>query len=89
MTEKVKKMYQGRVVSDKMDKTVVAVIERTFSHPEFKKVLRSSKKYKVHDEHKQAKVGDIIEFYQTRPLSKTKYMCLHRVVAAGSSVEAL
>lgn len=88
MTEKAKKLYKGRVVSNKMDKTVVAVIERTFAHKQFDKVLRSSKKYKVHDERNEAKIGDVIEFYQTRPLSKTKYMRLHRIVTAGADVQA-
>ena len=83
--DKPKKMFQGVVVSDKMDKTIVVLVEQTYVHPKLQKVLRRTKKYKVHDETQQAKEGDVVEFYHVRPLSKTKYMNLHRVVthAAG------
>ncbi len=80
--KKQRKMYRGYVVSDSMEKTVVALFERTYVHPRLKKVLKKVKKYKVHDENNTAKVGDLIEFYQVRPLSKTKYMWLNRVVVA-------
>jgi len=80
-TEKTKKqLYVGKVLSDKMDKTIVVKTVRTFKHPQFHKILRTSKKYKVHDEQGLAKVGDIVEFVEGRPLSKTKYMYLARVV---------
>jgi small subunit ribosomal protein S17 len=72
--------FVGKVVSDKMDKTVVAEITRTFKHPRFHKILRKTKKYKVHDEQGLAKIGDVIEFYEGRPVSKTKYMYLSRIV---------
>jgi len=72
--------YVGKVVSDKMDKTVVVETTRTFKHPRFHKTLRKTKKYKVHDEQGLAKTGDIIEFYEGRPVSKTKYMYLSRIV---------
>ena len=78
--EKPKRIFVGEVVSDKMDKTVVIKTSRTFKHPRFHKILRKSKKYKVHDEQEVAKVGDQVEFYEGRPLSKTKYMYLARVV---------
>lgn len=77
---KQKNILIGQVVSDKMDKTVVVKVERTFTHPVFHKIMRSQKKYKVHDAQEQAKVGDIVEFYEGRPVSKTKYMYLARVV---------
>ncbi len=76
----IRKLFKGKVVSDKMDKTVVALFEQTYVHPKLQKVLRRTKKYKVHDEHNEAKIGDVIEFYQVRPLSKTKYMCLSQVI---------
>jgi small subunit ribosomal protein S17 len=80
-TEKVKKqVYVGEVLSDKMDKTIVVKTVRTYKHPQFHKILRASKKYKVHDEQGLAKVGDTVEFYEGRPLSKTKYMYLDRVI---------
>lgn len=80
----IKQTFIGEVVSDKMDKTVVVKTERTFMHPQFHKTIRVSKKYKVHDEQKQAKVGDFIEFYEGRPVSKTKYMYLARVIQGNS-----
>ena len=75
-----KQIFIGKVVSDKMDKTIVVKVERTFKHPRFHKILRRSKKYKVHDETSTAKIGDIVEFHEGRPFSKSKYMCLARVV---------
>lgn len=72
----------GKVVSDKMDKTIVVEVDRTYAHPEFHKTMRRKKKYKVHDENEQAKVGDVVEFYEGRPVSKTKYMYLARVMQA-------
>lgn len=79
-TEKKKRLLVGRVVSDKMDKTVVVRTERVFTHPQFHKTMRVNKKYKVHDEQGQARIGDTVEFYEGRPLSKTKHMYLKRVV---------
>ncbi len=73
-------LYQGKVVSDKMDKTIVVTTSRTYTHPQFHKVLRKSKKYKVHDEQGVAKIGDLVEFYEGRPVSKDKYMYLARVI---------
>ena len=70
----------GEVVSDRMDKTVVVKIERTYIHPRLKRVMRTSKKYKVHDEQGQAHVGDVVAIYEGRPVSKTKYMYLSHVV---------
>ncbi len=75
-----KRIMRGKVVSDKMDKTVVVQIERSYMHPLFKKVMRSRKKYKVHDETGIAQLGDTVEIYEGRPVSKTKYMYLARVV---------
>ncbi len=72
--------FVGKVVSDKMEKTVVVEITRTFKHPRLHKILRKTKKYKVHDEQGLAKTGDVVEFYEGRPVSKTKYMYLSRIV---------
>lgn len=80
----VKKILTGTVVSDKMQKTVVVETERTFRHPLFNKTVRVKRKYKVHDEQGQAKVGDIVAFYEGRPVSKTKYMYLERVIGSTS-----
>jgi len=83
--DKKKKFISGRVVSDKMDRTVVILVERTFKHPMLHKVLRKTKKYNVHDEHNVAKVGDLVEVFEGRPVSKTKYMYLSRVIGTHSS----
>ncbi len=88
-TKKEKKQtLVGEVVSDAMDKTVVVKTERTFMHPQFHKTIRVQKKYKVHDAEETAKVGDIIEFYEGRPVSKTKYMYLARVLQASKTGKA-
>lgn len=80
---KKKRLYQGVVVSDKMEKTVVVTVETTYRHKQFGKILRRTKKYKVHDEQKIAQVGDVVEFFPGRPVSKTKHMHISRVVSAG------
>ena len=67
-----KKTMTGFVVSNKMDKTVVVRVERKFSHPVFKKVVKTTKKYKVHDEKNECLEGDFIRIQETRPLSKQK-----------------
>ena len=72
---------KGLVVSDKMQKTIVVEVERTNMHPRLQKVMRTVKKYKVHDENEAASTGDYVEFYQGRPVSKTKYMYLAGVVS--------
>ena len=74
------RVLTGEVVSDKMDKTIVVKVERTFMHPRLKKVMRTAKKYKVHDESGTGTLGDIVEIYEGRPQSKSKYMYLSRVV---------
>ncbi len=77
---KKKRLFVGEVLSDKMDKTVVVSVERVYRHPVFGKVLKEKKTYKVHDPKQEASVGDVVEFYEGRPVSKTKYMYLTRVV---------
>jgi small subunit ribosomal protein S17 len=62
----------GRVSSDKMDKTVVVVVERTVRHRRYGKVLRRLKKYKAHDEHNECRVGDKVCIVESRPLSREK-----------------
>jgi small subunit ribosomal protein S17 len=81
MAEINKKMYVGVVVSDKMEKTVVVACQRAFKHEKFQKIVKTVKKYKVHDDKSQAKIGDKVEFYEGAPKSKTKYMYLHRIVS--------
>lgn len=79
-TKSGRRMLTGEVISDKMDKTVVVKVERTFTHPRLKKVMRTTRKYKVHDEAEKTSIGDIVEIYEGRPVSKTKYMYLARII---------
>jgi small subunit ribosomal protein S17 len=67
-----KRILQGVVVSDKMDKTVVVSVERRVMHPIYKKFIRRSKKYHAHDEDNQVKVGEVVRIEECRPISKTK-----------------
>ncbi len=66
------KIYTGKVVSDKMDKTVVVAITRLFQHPVYKKTVKKVSKFKAHDETNECKVGDEVKIIETRPLSKDK-----------------
>jgi small subunit ribosomal protein S17 len=67
-----RKLRVGKVVSDRMDKTVVVSIERLVKHPTYGRYVRSRAKFKVHDETNQCKIGDTIRFMETRPMSKDK-----------------
>jgi len=62
----------GRVVSDKMDKTVTVLVERRVKHPIYNKIIVRSKKYHAHNEDNSAKSGDLVEIQESRPVSKTK-----------------
>ncbi|WP_096438183.1 30S ribosomal protein S17 [Alteribacter populi] len=75
-----RKSYTGRVVSDKMDKTVTVLVETYKMHPLYGKRVKYSKKFKAHDENNTAKVGDIVRIMETRPLSKNKRFRLVEVV---------
>ena len=74
---------QGTVVSDAMEKTIVVRVDVVKAHPRYKKVVRRSVKFHVHDETSQAKVGDVVRIVETRPLSKTKRWRLAEVVEAA------
>ncbi len=67
-----KRVLQGRVTSDKTDKTITVLVERRFNHPLLKKVVRRSKKYHAHDEGNVCKIGDNVTIQETKPISKTK-----------------
>lgn len=75
-----RKVYQGRVVSDKMDKTITVVVETYKNDPVYGKRIKYSKKYKAHDENNEAKTGDIVKIMATRPLSATKRFRLLEIV---------
>jgi small subunit ribosomal protein S17 len=67
-----RKTIAGKVVSDKMDKTVVVAIVDSVRHPLYKKIIKRTVKYKAHDEANECRVGDIVRIMETRPLSKDK-----------------
>ena len=73
-------VLQGRVVSDKMEKTIVVQVDTFKFHPTYGKRIKYSKKYKAHDENNSAKMGDIVRIMETRPLSKDKYFRLVDIV---------
>lgn len=75
-----RKVYTGRVVSDKMDRTITVLVETHKKHPLYGKRVKYSKKFKAHDEQNEAKVGDIVRVMETRPLSATKRFRLVDVI---------
>lgn len=79
MTDKIRAV-QGRVISDKMDKSFTIAIERMVKHPLYGKFIRRTTKLHVHDENNEARQGDVVEIRECRPVSKTKSWTLVRVV---------
>lgn len=75
-----RKVRVGRVVSDKMDKTIVVVVEEAKKHPIYGKTMKRTEKFKAHDENNTAKIGDMVKIMETRPLSKDKRWRLVEVV---------
>lgn len=76
----------GKVVSDKMDKTVTVLIERRVKHPLYGKIIMRSNKYHAHDASNQAKEGDMVEIQEGRPISKTKSWTVTRIVQEAQIV---
>lgn len=72
MTEKRRIYKVGRVVSDKMDKTVVVAVDYLRPHPIYRKIIRKTNKFHAHDETNNCRIGDVVRIGETRPLSKTK-----------------
>ena len=75
-----RKVRRGYVVSDAMDKTIAVELEKRSTHPLYGKVVRTTKKVKAHDEHNEAKIGDLVSIMETRPLSKTKRWRLESII---------
>ncbi len=78
-----RKVMIGRVVSDKMDKTVVVEVERAYRHPLYKKVVTKTKRYKAHDEDNACRVGDLVRIVESRPLSKEKRWIVKEILERG------
>ncbi len=81
-----RKTRLGTVVSDKMDKTIVVKVDTFIRHPLLGKTVRASKKFKVHDEENQAKIGDKVSIMETRPLSKEKCWRLKEILEKADIV---
>lgn len=81
-----RKVYQGRVVSDKMDKTITIVIDTYKSAPIYGKRVKYSKKYYAHDENNEAKTGDTVQIMETRPLSAKKRFRLVKIVEKAATL---
>lgn len=75
-----RKSMVGRVVSDKMDKTVVVVVERLRRHPLYKKVIRIRKKFKAHDADNACQIGDMVRIVESRPLSREKRWVVEEIL---------
>lgn len=81
------KVRTGRVIKDKMEKTVVVAVDVAEHHPLYHKTIKKSIKYKVHDEKKESKTGDVVKIIETRPLSHDKRWRLAEVVIKSETVE--
>jgi len=84
-----RRLIEGIVTSDKMDKTITVEIERTFKHAKYGKFVRKAKRYHAHDEKNEAKQGDRVEIMECRPYSKTKRWTLVRVVEKAGLVDSV
>ncbi len=71
-SKKTKKVLSGTVVSNKMDKTIVVEVKRRFSHPVYKRVITTSRRYKAHDGNNQCNIGDQVRIIESRPISRDK-----------------
>ncbi len=77
----------GRVISNKMDKTITVAVERTVKHPLYGKLLRKTTKLHAHDENNQCHEGDLVAIVETRPLSRSKFFRLVEVLESASELQ--
>mgnify|MGYP003701716587 FL=1 len=84
MSQNTVRTLTGKVVSDKMEKSIVVLIERHVQHPLYGKLIRRSTKLHAHDENNTAKIGDVVTIKESRPMSKTKSWTLVEVVEAAA-----
>ena len=80
MERALRKTRIGKVVSDKMDKTVVVSIEDNVKHPLYNKIVKRTVRFKAHDENNECGIGDTVEIMETRPISKDKYFRVARII---------
>ena len=81
-----KKLRRGKVLSDRMENTVVVEVLRKYRHPLYKKVIKKSTRFKVHDKDNQAREGDLVEITECRPLSATKRWRLSRIIKKADKI---
>ncbi len=86
VVEKKRKTKLGRVVSNKMDKTVVVAVESYRPHPVYKRQVRRIKRFKAHDEQNACAIGDVVRIEETRPLSKEKRWRVVEILSKGAEV---
>jgi|TARA_B110000503_G_C7113356_1_gene399201 small subunit ribosomal protein S17 len=86
VTVKHQRTLSGKVVSDKMNKTVVVMVERRVKHPVLGKVIMRSARYKAHDETNQYKMGDSVEIAESRPISRDKSWVVTRLIEASRDI---
>jgi small subunit ribosomal protein S17 len=86
MAREQRKTLIGRVISDKMDKTIVIQVTRTKRHPMYGKVIRVHKKYKAHDENNEASIGDTVKIIESRPISKEKRWVMTDILERAESL---
>ena len=80
------RVMTGKVVSDKMDKTVTVLVERRVKHPLYGKIIRRSNKFHAHDEENQYKMGDTVVIAESRPLSKTKTWVVSELIEKANDI---
>ena len=83
----IQKSKIGRVSSNKMDKTLVVLVESHRNHPLYKKTIKKIKRYKVHDEKNECKIGDTVKIVETRPLSKEKRWRVAEIIIKAAAIE--
>lgn len=88
MANKLRKEYVGKVVSDKMKKTVSVMVESLYRHLQYGKVVKRRKKFMAHDEEQRCHVGDKVKIIETRPLSKTKHWKVIDILESAAGREA-
>ncbi len=86
MERKTRRIQDGTVISDKMDKTVVILVERRTQHPLYKRTVKRSQKFMAHDEENTCRVGDKVEIIESRPHSKTKKWRVRRVLERAERI---
>ena len=84
-----RRQYSGEVISDKMQKTRIVKITRMAKHPKYKKIVKKTAKFKVHDEKNESKLGDLVTIEETRPLSKDKRYKLINITKKAKSAVAI